>query len=102
MLNQGPELAALLQTRLTLVVAMESGHNPVKASGFLFAYLAGICKRSRTDQAQAWTLNAASRRHHDPWEFLKRFAEHINRTAEDVWREYKLPADVFARNPLES
>ncbi len=34
-LNQGPELAALIQTRLTLVVAMESGHNPVKASGLL-------------------------------------------------------------------
>lgn len=33
MLNQGPELAALIQTRLTLVVAVESGHNPVKASG---------------------------------------------------------------------
>lgn len=29
-------LAALIQTRLTLVVVVESGHNPVKASGLLF------------------------------------------------------------------
>jgi len=31
-LAQGPELAALIQTKLTLVVAVASGHNPVKAS----------------------------------------------------------------------
>src|SRR4051812_36910333 len=37
MLNQGRELAALIQTKLTLVVALEAGHNPVKASGLLFA-----------------------------------------------------------------
>jgi hypothetical protein len=36
MLNQGRELAALIQTKLTLVVAMASGDNPVKASGLLF------------------------------------------------------------------
>lgn len=60
MLNQGPELAALIQTKLTLVAAVESGHNPVKASGLLFAYLGGICKRTRTDTPQVWTLNAVS------------------------------------------
>jgi hypothetical protein len=27
MLNQAPELAALIQTKLTLIVAAESGHN---------------------------------------------------------------------------
>jgi hypothetical protein len=32
-LNQGPELATLIQTKLTLVVAMEAGHNPVKVLG---------------------------------------------------------------------
>jgi hypothetical protein len=46
MLAQGSELATLIQTRLTLVVAVASGHNPVKASGLLFAYLAGICRRT--------------------------------------------------------
>lgn len=46
MLSQGPELAALIQTKLTLVVATAAGHDPVKASGLLFAYLSGICKRT--------------------------------------------------------
>lgn len=46
MLSQARELAALLQTKLTLVVAAESGHNPVRASGLLFAHLELICQRT--------------------------------------------------------
>ena len=100
MLNQGPELATLIQTKLSLVVAMESGHNPVKASGLLFAYLGGICKRTRTDQPQAWTLNAASNPHREPWHFLNRFAEHNNRPTGEVWAEFKLSPEELARDPL--
>ncbi len=100
MLSQGPELATLIQTKLTLVVAVASGHNPVKASGLLFAYLSGICQRTTSERAQVWRLNAANRPHEEPWDFLKRFAEHNGRPAEDVWAEFKLPAAAIARNPL--
>jgi hypothetical protein len=99
-LAQGPELAALLQTKLTLVVASEAGHNPVKASGLLFAYLAGVCQRTSPDVAQVWRLAAANRPHVHPWDFLKRFAEHNNRAVNDVWEEFKLAPDELARNPL--
>jgi hypothetical protein len=57
MLAQGRELATLVQTKLTLVVAVASGHNPVKASGLLFAYLAGICQRTTPERAQLWRLS---------------------------------------------
>jgi hypothetical protein len=100
MLAQGPELATLIQTRLTLVVAVASGHNPVKASGLLFAYLAGICQRTTPDRPQVWRLNAANRPPEEPWEFLKRFAEHNGRSVEEVWTELRLPASKLARNPL--
>lgn len=100
MLNQGPELAALIQTKLTLVVAVESGHNPVKASGLLFAYLGGICKRTRADTPQVWTLNAVSNPHREPWDFLKRYAEHNHRAVNDVWAEFKLAPEELARDPL--
>ena len=66
----------------------------------LFAYLAGICNRTRPDQPQAWTLNAAINPHREPWDFLKRFAEHNNRTTDDVWAEFKLSPDELAQNPL--
>ncbi len=100
MLNQGPELAALIQTKLTLIVAVASGHDPVKASGLLFAYLGGICKRTRPDLPQVWTLNAASNPHREPWDFLKRFAEHNDRAVDDVWAEYKLTAKQLDSDPL--
>lgn len=100
MLTQGPELAALIQTKLTLVVTMESGHNPVKASGLLFAYLAGISQRTTPDEPQVWRLNAANRAHDEPWDLLTRFAEHNGRKANDVWAEVKLTAAELARDPL--
>lgn len=100
MLNQALELTTLIQTKLTLVVAMEAGHNPVKASGLLFAYLAGICQRCDLNKPQAWTLNARNRPHVEPWDLLKRFAEHNNRTVEQVWPELKLTAERLARDPL--
>ena len=100
MLSQGPELAALIQTKLTLVVAIASGHNPVKASGLLFAYLGGICKKTDAGRPQAWTLNAVSSPHREPWDFLERFAAHNNRTTDDVWAEFKLSHEALARDPL--
>lgn len=100
MLSQAPELATLIQTRLTLIVAVEAGHNPVKASGLLFAYLAGICKRTRDDRPQVWRLNAAHRAHEEPWNLLRRYAEHNGRSAQDVWEETRLSDLRLARDPL--
>ena len=100
MLAQGPELAALIQTKLTLVVTMESGHNPVKASGLLFAYLAGICQRTTPEQAQVWRLNAANRTHEKPWDLLVRFAAHNGREANDLWAEVRLRPAALAHDPL--
>jgi hypothetical protein len=100
MLAQGRELATLIQTKLSLVVAVASGHNPVKASGLIFAYLAGICQRTTPDRAQVWRLNAVNRPHEEPWDFLRRFAEHSGRSAEDTWAEFKLSTSVLARDPL--
>jgi hypothetical protein len=100
MVNQGLELATLIHTKLTLVVAAESGHNPVKASGLLFAYLAGICKRTDSSTSQVWILRAANRPADDPWDLLKRFAAHNNREVDEVWSEYRLSPEVLATNPL--
>lgn len=100
MLTQGRELAALLQTKLTLVVAVGSGHNPVKASGLLFAYLAGICQRTTPERPQIWRLNAANRAHEEPWDLMRRFAEHNGRSVDEVWSEYKLSHQELTQNPL--
>jgi hypothetical protein len=100
MLRQGRELAALIQTRLTLIVAMEAGHNPVKASGLLFAHLGNICKRIDPTKPQVWRLQAVSRPHTDPWDFVSQLAEHNNRDAAAVWNENRLTPAELATDPL--
>ena len=100
MLNQPPELAALLQTNLTLIVAMGAGDDPIKATGLLFAYLGGICTRTDPGTAQVWKLAAANRPAHKPWDELKRAADHQQRDVGDLWRENRLSKEEFAVDPL--
>jgi hypothetical protein len=73
---------------------------PVKASGLLFAYLGGLCNRTRPDKPQVWTLSAARNPRREPWDFLERFAEHDNRATDDVWAEFKLTSQQLACDPL--
>lgn len=100
-LNQPLELAVLIQTKLTLVAVREAGHNPVKATGLLFAYLAGICRRVREDQPQVWTPAAAERPHREPWDVLKRVAEHRHEDARALFDAHRLSVDQLEQNPLD-
>lgn len=94
------ELAVLMQTKLTLVVAAESGHDPLKATGLVLAHLPQICKRSNPSTAQIWTLRAATKQHEEPWDYLKRIAKREKKTAENLMAESKLNAQQLATNPL--
>lgn len=100
-LNQPLELSVLLQTQLTLVAIREAGHNPVKATGLLFAYLSGICRRTQDDRPQIWTPAAAERPHQEPWDALKRVAEHRNEEAQALFYAHRLSTEDLARNPLD-
>jgi hypothetical protein len=100
MLNQATELSALAQTKLTLVAAMGAGHNPVKASGLLFAYLTRICQLTRPDSGQIWQLRAGNILPSDPMDALIRVAEHQNVAADDLIAESRLDAEMLALDPL--
>ncbi len=100
MLNQAPELVVLSRTRLTLVVAMGTGHNPVKASGLLFAYLSRICELTRPDQGQIWQLKAGNIMPMEAESGLARVADHQNVNVEDLVANARLDDEVFARDPL--
>jgi hypothetical protein len=102
MLRQPRELAVLMQTKLTLVVADASGHDPLKACGLLFAYLPGICKRTDPNVAQLWKLNAVDRPAEDPWDTFKRVAEHQHRSVAELREEVWLDDAALARDPLGS
>jgi hypothetical protein len=101
MLNLPRELAVLMQTKLTLVVAEESAHDPLRASGLVLLHLPGICARTRPDVAQVWRLRAPSRKpHKDPWDELTRVAEHKGTTPAELYEEAKLSPSDLARDPL--
>ena len=99
-LFQPLELAVLIQTQLTLVVALEAGHNPVKATGLLFAHLAGICKRTRADEGQLWRLRAVTQSPVAPWEQLKTVAEHQHADAAELFAAQRLTDVALAADPL--
>ena len=99
-LFQPLELTVLIQTRLTLVVALEAGHNPVKATGLLFAHLAGICKRTEPDEPQLWRLQARTQAHTPPREQLKTVAEHQNTDASSLFAANRLDEQQLASDPL--
>ncbi|HVF59610.1 MAG TPA: hypothetical protein VNJ70_07370 [Thermoanaerobaculia bacterium] len=75
MLLQERELAVLIQTKLTLVVADAAGDDPIKATGLVLAYLPWIAKRKHRHQAQVWVLRTMPRAAEDPWDRLKRIAK---------------------------
>jgi len=99
-LNQPPELAVLIQTKLTLIVAMAAGDDPIKATGLLFAYLGGICGHTDPGTPQVWKLRAANRPARKPWDDLKRAADHQHRNVEELWRENRLSGSELAVDPL--
>ncbi len=80
MLLQERELAVLIQTKLTLVVADAAGDDPIKATGLVLAYLPWIAKRKHGHQAQVWLLRTAPRPAEDPWDRLKRIAQQQGET----------------------
>ena len=101
-LFQPLELSVLIQTRLTLVVTLEAGHNPVKATGLLFTHLGGICKRTSPDVPQLWRLQGRTQPHVAPWDQLKAVAEHKSTDAKALFAAHQLDDAQLATNPLAS
>jgi hypothetical protein len=100
MLSLPRELSVLLQTKLTLVVADASGHDPLKATGLVLTYLPWIAVHTQRDLAQMWVLRSGNRPHDDPWDWMTKLAERRGTTAAALYGQEKLDAAELARNPL--
>jgi len=100
MLNLPREMAVLRQTNLTLVVAEESGHDPIKAAGLLFTHLSWIARETTPQQSQVWLLRAPNRFPEEAWFYLERIADHQNRGVENLWQEVRLSNAELAEDPL--
>jgi hypothetical protein len=95
------ELAVLMQTKLTLVVAKESGHDPIKATGLLLAYLPGVCQRTDSGKPQLWTLRAVQRTADDPWLKFEAVARRRGTNASRLYSTNKLNVEELENDPLD-
>ena len=95
------ELAVLLQTNLSLVVAHGSGHDPIRATGLVLAHLPSVCERTSSETAQLWVLRTTEKKPDDPWERLRQVAAHQNRPASQVYNDAKLSDAELSVDPLQ-
>jgi hypothetical protein len=100
MLNLPREMAVLRQTNLTLVVAHDAGHDPIRATGLLFTHLGYICRETTRAESQVWELQARNRPARDAWHHLQRIADHQNHDPEALWRASRLSNAELAEDPL--
>jgi hypothetical protein len=100
MLTLPRELAVLMQTKLTLVVAWAAGHDPLKATGLVLTNLPWIAQHTRPDKAQVWVLRAGNKAADDPWDYLQRVAKSLGADAPALYENEKLTPAELARDPL--
>lgn len=101
MLKLPRELAAIMQTNSTVIATEDAGHDPIKATGLLFAHLGSICKKTEPKTPQVWTLKTQTQAGTNPWELFKKVAEHQNVSREKLQGDSWLSAAELKADPLK-
>jgi hypothetical protein len=101
MLKLARELAVIHQTKLTLVILEESGHDPVRAAGLLLVHLPTICRKTVRTTGQIWRLSAKNKNHDKPWDDLQKIAVHRHMSVNELFRREKLTPQELRRDPLQ-
>lgn len=100
MLKLPRELSTLIQTKLTLVIAEATGHDPLKATGLVLTHLPRICQLTTPSKAQVWALSATTRPHREPWEYLGLIAKRARSSTGELFDRHKLSSTELRRDPL--
>lgn len=100
MLNQARELEVVRQTNLTLVITRAAGHDPIKATGLLFAHLDYVIAETTRERPQIWAFGTGNRPGDDPYDLIARIARHQNRGVDEVIQEARLTRAQLRRDPL--
>lgn len=101
MLTLPHELSILVQTKLTLVVAEATGHDPLKATGLVLTHLPRICQLTTPQKAQVWALRATTQGHRDPWEHLALIAKRAGKATGEIFAHHRLSSADLRRDPLQ-
>jgi len=101
MLSLPREMAVIHQTRLTLVVVEDAGHDPIRGAGLVLVHLPTICRKTVRTTGQIWRLSAQDKNHEDPWKELLKIANHLNVSPQDLFQTHRLSNAELERNPLD-
>jgi hypothetical protein len=100
MLSLPKELAVLCQSRLSLIIAVAAGHDPIKATGLVLAHISGICGLTRPESPQIWRLRTTAKPPEDPWVFITTIANRQGETATTLYERERLAARQLDSDPL--
>jgi hypothetical protein len=100
MLSLPKELAVLCQSRLSLVIAVAAGHDPIKATGLVLAHINGICGLTRPERSTGVWVRTTAKPPEDPWAFITKIADRQGETATTLYARERLAARQLDRDPL--
>jgi hypothetical protein len=83
MLDNPRVIAVVEQTKMTLVICAEIGHDPIAATGLLLAHLPRVAKRHRSDRPQIWKIRPTEQREKDLSEFKDRIERNSGMRVDD-------------------
>jgi hypothetical protein len=100
MLSLPKELSVLCQSRLSLVIAVAAGHDPIKATGLVLAHISSICSQTRPETPQVWRLRTMAKPPEDPWTFITNIANRQGERPAVLYERERLSAGDLGSNPL--
>jgi len=94
------ELSVLCQSRLSLVIAVAAGHDPIKATGLVLAHISSICSQTQPETPQVWRLRTMAKPPEDPWVFITNIANRQGERAAALYERERLSARDLGSDPL--
>lgn len=94
-------LAAVMQTRLTVVVAEGQGHDRVAASGLVLAHLPHVVAQYRKDEAQVFVLRTGRHKPKEPWDLFTEIAQRRKTSAKALFESVRLTKEELDTDPLD-
>lgn len=64
-------------------------------------HLPTICRKTVRSTGQIWRLGAQNKNHDDPWEELKRIAQHRKTSVKQLFHEHMLTKQELRQDPLQ-
>lgn len=100
MVSQERELAALAQTRMSLVVAEGAGGDPVLATGLFLTYLQPIVAALEPESPKIWRLKRGALTAKTPWNLMGEMAARRRTATSELFESVKLSDDDLTRNHM--